>query len=140
WVLGGISAIAAAWQAKFHRLAALMMVGVAGLSTCISFIWLSAPDLGLTQLLVEIVTLVLLLLGLRWLPQRRLNLGQRSGTPFSDYWRRGEVFLIAIAAGVGMAASSYVITPRPPPQVISRFFMEQSSPGGGTNVVNVILV
>src|SRR3546814_1866950 len=62
---GGACAIAAAWQAKFHRLVALVLVGAAGLATCISFVWLSAPDLGLTQLLVEIVTLVLLLLCLR---------------------------------------------------------------------------
>src|SRR3546814_13031389 len=68
---GGACAIAAAWQAKFHRLVALVLVGAAGLATCISFVWLSAPDLGLTQLLVEIVTLVLLLLCLRWLPQRQ---------------------------------------------------------------------
>ena len=32
--------------------------------TCVTFVWLSAPDLGVTQLLVEIVTTVLLLLGL----------------------------------------------------------------------------
>src|SRR3546814_2789287 len=44
----------------------------------ISFVWLSAPDLGLTQLLVEIVTLVLLLLCLRWLPQRQPDIWPRS--------------------------------------------------------------
>ena len=58
------------WQAKFHRLAALVLAGGAGLVTCITFVWFSAPDLALTQLLVEIVTTVLLLLGLRWLPKR----------------------------------------------------------------------
>src|SRR3546814_2712359 len=70
WILGGACAVAAAVLAKFHRLVALVLIGGAGLATCISFIWLSAPDLALTQLLVEIVTLVLLLLGLRWLPLR----------------------------------------------------------------------
>src|SRR3546814_8896400 len=69
WMLAGVCAIGAAWQAKFHRLAALVLIGVCGLVTCLSFAWLSAPDLALTQLLVEIVTLVLLLLGLRWLPR-----------------------------------------------------------------------
>src|SRR3546814_5054916 len=63
WIVGGASAIAAAWQAKFHRLVALVLVGAAGLATCISFVWLSAPDLGLTQLLVAIVPLVLLQIG-----------------------------------------------------------------------------
>ena len=46
-------------------------MGGAGLVSCITFVWLSAPDLALTQLLVEVVTTVLLLLGLRWLPKRR---------------------------------------------------------------------
>ena len=47
-----------------------MLAGGAGLVVCLTFVWLSAPDLALTQLLVEIVTTVLLLLGLRWLPKR----------------------------------------------------------------------
>ena len=70
WAVGAACALGAAWQAKFHRLAALMLTGGAGLVTCITFVWFSAPDLALTQLLVEIVTTVLLLLGLRWLPKR----------------------------------------------------------------------
>ncbi|WP_065846072.1 monovalent cation/H+ antiporter subunit A [Sphingobium sp. Ndbn-10] len=141
WFIGGASAIAAAWQAKFHRLAALIMVSVAGLSTCISFIWLSAPDLGLTQLLVETVTLVLLLLGLRWLPQRRPDFWPDVRKPLSVYFRRGADLLIALVGGAGIAAFAYAIMTRPSPEGISRYFMEQAYPGGGgTNVVNVILV
>ena len=56
--IGGACAIGAAYQAKFHRLAALILMGGAGLVTCITFVWLSAPDLALTQLLVEVVTTV----------------------------------------------------------------------------------
>ena len=41
WLLGGICAIAAAWQAKYHRLAALTLLGGAGLATCITFLWFS---------------------------------------------------------------------------------------------------
>jgi multicomponent K+:H+ antiporter subunit A len=70
WIVGGACAIGAAVQAKFHRLVAILLAGGAGLVTCVTFIWFSAPDLALTQLLVEIVTTVLLLLGLRWLPKR----------------------------------------------------------------------
>ena len=69
WLIGGACAIGAAWKAKYHRLAALILAGGAGLASCISFLWLSAPDLALTQLLVETVTTTLLLLGLRWLPE-----------------------------------------------------------------------
>src|SRR3546814_941091 len=53
WMLAGVCAIGAAWQAKFHRLAALVLIGVCGLVTCLSFAWLSAPDLALTQLRSE---------------------------------------------------------------------------------------
>jgi multicomponent K+:H+ antiporter subunit A len=70
WVAGGVCAVGAAWQAKFHRLVSLVLMSGAGLVVCLTFVWLSAPDLALTQLLVEIVTAVLLLLGLRWLPKR----------------------------------------------------------------------
>jgi multicomponent K+:H+ antiporter subunit A len=78
WAAGAACAIEAAAQAKFHRLAALIMVGGVGLATCLTFAWFSAPDLALTQISVEMVTLVLILLGLRWLP-KRLDL---------DAWRR----------------------------------------------------
>ena len=43
---------------------------------CLTFAWFSAPDLALTQLAVEVVTVVLFLLGLRWLPRAR-----RAGRP-----------------------------------------------------------
>ncbi|MDB5819244.1 MAG: cation:proton antiporter, partial [Rhizobacter sp.] len=59
WVIGAGCALGAAWQAKYHRLAALTMLGGAGLVTCITFVWFSAPDLALTQLTVEVVTTVL---------------------------------------------------------------------------------
>ena len=62
--------IGAAWMAKYHRLAALALVGGTGIVTAATFLWLSAPDLALTQLMVETVTTVLILLGLRWLPRR----------------------------------------------------------------------
>ncbi|MFP3334862.1 hydrogenase subunit MbhD domain-containing protein, partial [Pseudomonas sp. SIMBA_064] len=50
WLLAIACALGAAWQAKYHRLAALTMVSVCGMVTCITFVWFSAPDLALTQL------------------------------------------------------------------------------------------
>jgi len=141
WLIGGACSIAAAWQAKFHRLVALVLVGAAGLATCISFVWLSAPDLGLTQLLVEIVTLVLLLLCLRWLPQRQPDIWPEGRKPLTVRVRRGWDLIAAIAGGAGMAALAYAMMTRPLPDSISRYFVENAySGGGGTNVVNVILV
>ena len=130
-----------AYQAKFHRLAALILLGGAGLVTCISFVWLSAPDLALTQLVVETVTTVLLLLGLRWLPKRIQDVAP-SGTMASMIrWYRVRDFVIAVGAGSGLAALAYASMTRPPPDSISRFFVENAyMQGGGTNIVNVILV
>lgn len=141
WVIGGVCAIAAAWQAKFHRLAALILVGVAGLVTCITFVWLSAPDLALTQLLVEIVTTVLLLLGLRWLPKRLPDIWPEKRTPIRVRLRRGGDLLIAISVGAGMALIAYAMMSRPFADTIASYFTRNAySEGGGTNVVNVILV
>jgi multicomponent K+:H+ antiporter subunit A len=140
WVVGAACALGAAWQAKFHRLAALILAGGAGLAVCLSFVWLSAPDLALTQLLVEIVTTVLLLLGLRWLPKRipfrRTVAGARAALP-----RRLRDLAIATLSGAGLAAIAYAVMTRPLPETISRFFLERAYPeGAGTNVVNVIIV
>lgn len=140
WLLGCACAVGAAYQAKFHRLAALILLGGAGLITCITFVWLSAPDLAVTQLLVEIVTTVLLLLGLRWLPKRwedpdpvPMKIGPRI--------RRYRDLLLAVASGVGVSIIAYAMMTRPSPNSIGDYFLQNAySGGGGKNVVNVILV
>jgi len=141
WLVGATCAIGAAWQAKYHRFAALILVSGAGLVSCVSFVWLSAPDLALTQLLVEIVTTVLLLLSLRWLPKRLPDIWPGDRTPLRVGFRRGGDLAISIMAGVGITLLAYAIMTRSLPDSISRFFIERSYPdAGGRNVVNVILV
>jgi multicomponent K+:H+ antiporter subunit A len=140
WTVGGACALAAAWQAKFHRFAALVLAGGAGLVTCLTFVWFSAPDLALTQLLVEIVTTVLLLLGLRWLPKRVPTPWTWRGL-LAALPRRMRDLTIASAAGGGLAALAYAAMTRPLAEPVSRFYVANAYPeGGGTNVVNVILV
>jgi multicomponent K+:H+ antiporter subunit A len=143
WVVGVGAAVGAVWQAKYHRLTALALMSVSGLTTVITFAWFSAPDLALTQLSVEAVTTVLILLGLRWLP-KRLEV-QDQNEPVWERTkaraRRSRDLLLALAAGAGMAVLSYALMTRDFPQSISPFFLERSLPeGGGTNVVNVMLV
>jgi len=141
WLVGAICAIAAAWQAKLHRLAALILAGGAGLATSLSFVWFSAPDLALTQLAVEVVTAVLILLGLRWLPRRDKRFSTGKQEPLRIHLRRLRDMLIALGGGCGIAALTYAILSRPPVDGIGPFFVEQSLPqGGGLNIVNVILV
>ncbi|MFK0208004.1 monovalent cation/H+ antiporter subunit A [Agrobacterium sp. NPDC090283] len=139
WLIGMIAAMGAAWQAKYHRLAALVMLGVSGLVTCLTFVWLSAPDLAITQLLVEIVTTVLILLGLRWLPKRFEKVDSSDELPAQ--LRRARDFLLAAASGIGMSVIAYAVMTLPVPNAIATYFLERAyTEGGGTNVVNVILV
>jgi len=139
WLIGMIAAMGAAWQAKYHRLAALVMLGVSGLVTCLTFVWLSAPDLAITQLLVEIVTTVLILLGLRWLPKRVEKVDSSDELPAQ--LRRARDFLLAAGSGIGMSVIAYAVMTLPVPNAIATYFLERAyTEGGGTNVVNVILV
>ncbi|WP_447920044.1 monovalent cation/H+ antiporter subunit A [Achromobacter aegrifaciens] len=142
WLVGAGCALAAAYQAKYHRLASLALAGGAGLITCLTFVWFSAPDLALTQLSVEVVTLVLLLLGLRWLPRRiEQDEDESLKTTLRARGRRLRDLLMAGAAGTGMAALAYAVLVRPQGDTISSYFVDRALPdGGGTNVVNVILV
>ncbi len=118
----------------FHheRIKAVLISGAVGLVVTMVFICFSAPDLALTQITVDVVTTVLLLMSLSLLPQL---------TPYeSSVSRRWRDALIAIIAGLGIAWISWLIMTRDH-NSISWFFMQQSIPlGGGTNVVNVILV
>ncbi|MDO5624403.1 MAG: monovalent cation/H+ antiporter subunit A [Pseudomonadota bacterium] len=139
WVMGCVCALAAAYQAKFHRLMALILVSGVGLVVCLTFVWFSAPDLALTQLAVEVVMTMLFLLGLRWLPKRLQEEAPRLGLRVRA--RRARDMLVSVVAGLGLAALAYAMMTRPAPQSISPFFLDRALPeGGGTNVVNVMLV
>ena len=141
WLIAIACALGAAWQAKYHRLAALTMVSVCGLMTCITFVWFSAPDLALTQLVVEVVTTVLILLGLRWLPRRIEDVAPSAGSLNRAKLRRLRDLGLATLVGGGMALLSYAMLTRPTPNFISSFYLSRALPeGGGTNVVNVMLV
>jgi multicomponent K+:H+ antiporter subunit A len=130
--LGLLAASLGAVALHRRRLAALILTGAVGLVVSLVFIKFSAPDLALTQLSVEVVTVVLLLLALYFLPQR---------TPAeSGLARRGRDALLALAAGGGAAALAWAVLTRPY-ESIAPYFLAQSVPeGGGRNVVNVILV
>ncbi len=140
WFVGCSCALGAAVQAKFHRLAALIMLGGAGLFTGLSFAWFAAPDLALTQIAVEVVTLVLLLLGLRWLP-RRVESDDTDRSTRQARIRRARDLVVAGIVGSGLAALSFAMLTRAPLDRLARYYVERALPeGGGRNVVNVILV
>jgi len=140
WVGGAACAVGAAQQAKFHRLAALIMLGGAGLVTCLTFAWFSAPDLALTQITVEVVTVVLLLLGLRWLPRRIQFEDPRRRTPRARARRLRDAAL-ALGSGIGAAALVFAVLTRPNGGEIRDYYVDNALEiANGRNVVNVILV
>ncbi|WP_439155982.1 monovalent cation/H+ antiporter subunit A [Yoonia sp.] len=114
------------------RFQALVLIGVIGLTISSGFVYLSAPDLALTQISVETVTIMLLLLALHFLPKT---------TPReSTVGRKLRDGLIAVTAGGGVGALAYSFLLRDV-STISDFHLANSyEGGGGTNVVNVILV
>ena len=115
-----------------QRFQTVVLVGVVGVAASLTFLGFSAPDLALTQLSVDIVSTVLLLMGLALLPQ--------SSPKETPALRRGLHALLALAGGVAMSAITWLVLTRDQ-ESISWFFLEQSLPkGGGSNVVNVILV
>ncbi|MCW3149072.1 monovalent cation/H+ antiporter subunit A [Stutzerimonas stutzeri] len=134
-VLGmAILALTSLLTVLFHRrrLVALMALSVVGLMVALAFARYSAPDLALTQLSVEVVSIILLILTLFFMPDR---------TPVeSSSLRSFRDLLLAGSVGTMVALLAYAVLTRPY-ESIAGFFLENSlSGGGGTNVVNVILV
>lgn len=133
-IAAGVLIVSAFATALMHRerFFALVLLSVVGLLVALGFARFSAPDLAMTQLSVEVVTIVLLMLALYYMP---------SWTPLETPTpRRIRDIVIALIAGVGMTLVTLAMLTRPFSS-ISSFFLENSKPGGGgTNVVNVILV
>jgi len=118
-----------------NRLVAVMFLSVIGLLVALAFVRLAAPDLALTQLSVEVASIVLLLLALRYLPP-----DIASPTSAQETRRRWRDAALAGVIGMGTAALVLALLTRPF-DTISAWHIAQSVPGGGgTNVVNVILV
>ncbi|MGC3954252.1 MAG: Na+/H+ antiporter subunit A [Propionicimonas sp.] len=131
----GVLMIAAALLAANTRgrLRAVLLLGVTGYGTALLFLLHGAPDLALTQLLVETITLLVFLLVLRKLPKYFTERPLQS----TRWWR------VVISAATGLMVSllailalgSRIATP-----VSEDFYEAAYSYGYGTNIVNVVLV
>lgn len=115
-----------------QRLYTLLLVSVVGLIVSLGFLYFSAPDLALTQISVEVATVILMLLALNFLPK---------ATPAeSSMPRKARDGVLAGLAGLGVGGAVWAVMTRDF-ETISGYFLENSKTGGGgTNVVNVILV
>ncbi|TVP57122.1 MAG: monovalent cation/H+ antiporter subunit A [Halomonadaceae bacterium] len=134
-VLAAVILMAAAVAAVVihrQRLLALLLIGTCGLFVTLLFARFSAPDLALTQLSVEVMAVIIMMLALSFLPQ--------TSPRESSSLRRLRDLILAVATGSGVAVLAYTVMTRPA-QSISGFFLDNSlTGGGGSNVVNVILV
>lgn len=115
------------------RLFAILALGVQGLAVALLFILVGAPDLGFTQFMVEILSVVILALVMT-----RLDLDAADGRPFEDWLRDGAV---ALLCGVAVTGLLWAVLDGPLDLRLSEFFNAHSAPvAHGHNVVNVILV
>ncbi|NNJ68688.1 MAG: monovalent cation/H+ antiporter subunit A [Boseongicola sp.] len=115
-----------------NRFRALVLIGVIGLTISAGFVYLSAPDLALTQISVETVTIMLLLLALHFLPKTTPK-----ESPMGLKIRDG---VIAVLAGAGVGGLAYAFMLRDIDTISDYHIANSYEGGGGTNVVNVILV
>lgn len=134
WAMWALLLVTCGALVRLHhqRFVAVVLVGVVGVAASLTFLGFSAPDLALTQLSVDIVSTVLLLMGLALLPQ--------TSPKETPALRKGLHALLALAGGAAMSVLTWLLLTRDH-ESISWYFLQQSLPkGGGTNVVNVILV
>jgi len=116
------------------RLAATVSLGVAGFMVAFFFALFRAPDLVLTQLIIETVTLALLLMAFSRLPKYL----DESSTPATTKIANG---VVAISVGVMAALLTMIGHSSRFYESIAYYFIENSYEfGGGTNAVNVVLV
>ncbi|MGY1410476.1 MULTISPECIES: monovalent cation/H+ antiporter subunit A [unclassified Luteimonas] len=135
WILWAVLVVSTLAIVSWHgkRLTALIVIGAVGLMVSVAFAMLSAPDLALTQLLVEMVTVGLMMMALNYLPKQ----SKQARTPF----RRWRDALISAVAGIGCAGLAYAMLVRDPGDTVSAEMLARALPEAyGSNVVNVILV
>ncbi len=128
-----VAVVAASFVTIFlgSRLGAALALGAVGLAVTGIFVAQGAPDLALTQLLVEMVVVVGFVVGLGHL--------NRSFPPAGRVWRGVRMvagLLVGGAVAAGLTSAAYAPTGEPP---IGELVAQGADEGGGNNIVNVIL-
>ncbi len=115
-----------------RRFVAVLLLGAVGFAVAVLFIMQGAPDLALTQLLVETLALVIFVLVLRHLPEQFPRRSSRLATGLR----------LGVAGGVGVFVTAFAIIAagsRTHPSAGDGLVERALPDGGGRNVVNVIL-
>jgi len=115
-----------------QRLLTVLLLSVVGMVVAIAFALFSAPDLALTQLSVEVVTIVLLLLALHFLPEHIRNVSSPN--------RVVRDTSLAVLIGGVVGTMTFALITRPLDSISGYYIDNAKVLGGGTNIVNVILV
>ena len=115
-----------------RRVIALLAISVVGLILSVGFARFSAPDLALTQLSVEVATVILLMLALFFLPKKTAT-ESAPGRVVRD------LAIAAVFAGL-IATINYIFITQPLTSISDFYLANSKIGGGGTNAVNVILV
>ncbi|GAA2424221.1 Na+/H+ antiporter subunit A [Streptomyces macrosporus] len=116
-----------------RRLSAALLAGVVGYGVAGFFLVQGAPDLALTQFLVETLTLVIIVLVLRGLPAR---FGTRPGTLRIRRLR----LALSVAAGVLVGLLAMVASAARREPEVSAYYTAHVKEAGAHNVVNAIIV
>lgn len=116
------------------RLILVAALGVCGLGMALVFAAVNAPDVAMTQLMVEALGLVFLALVLRGMPSLRPGAAR-------SLWKRRLHLGVAVLFGICVSGALLLAVSQPLPGDMARWYLDNSVPGGhGRNVVNVILV
>ncbi|CAN5138527.1 DUF4040 family protein [soil metagenome] len=114
------------------RIAATVSLGGVGIAVTVQLFALGAPDVGLTQLMVEVLTVLVIMLVLRQLPGRFGH---------SHLRRPGGPLVLAGGLGVAAGVATWLLTGRREKSVPADYYLtEGTEVTGGDNLVNVILV
>ena len=114
------------------RLAAVVLLSAVGIAVTVQIFGLGAPDVGLTQLLVESLTIIVFMLILRRLP--RDFIAPARG-------RHTAAIVLAVLSGVVATAAALGFTGRRERSPLGMYLLENGPEiTGGSNVVNTILV
>ncbi|OLT44819.1 cation:proton antiporter [Serinicoccus sp. CNJ-927] len=114
------------------RLAAVVALSTVGVAVTVQIFALGAPDVGMTQLLVEALTVLMIMLVLQRLPQT-FGRGPR--------WGNKMALLLAAIGGLSAGVATWALTGRRDRSDIALYYLEEGPvETGGDNVVNTILV
>jgi len=116
-----------------RRFAAALLLGAVGYSVSLLFVVQGAPDLALTQLLIETLSVVLFVLVFRHLPDR-----------FETHrWNRSHSVRLVVSVLVGVFMTGAILfstSARVDPSISENFIARAQPEAGGKNIVNVIIV